>query len=187
MKFAFLIIIAPIMAWSWDSTKCSNMLNNGLYKKYKWGGVGDHNLKAMTQETKKAGASSASSNISTEGSTALLDPKYYTNVTRSESQSTSSTGECSPFALKERKQQREAFIVQNLEHIKVESAQGGGPYLEALAWISMCNDSVSPLFNSTLKANFQNVFLGHDAVQALDKVVSDSVELRQGCYEFSSI
>ncbi len=188
MKLFFIILMLSSSAFAWDSAKCSKMLNDGLYKKYEWGGVGDHNVNAMTKETKKSGSSTATAKISTEGSTAVLDPGYSTNVTRSETQSTSSWGECSLFGLKERKAQREAFVAQNLDQIKIEAAKGQGPFLESLAWLSLCESGTNSKFDLILQDNFQQVFAdGNQVPQALDRIIQESFQLQQKCFNFNDI
>lgn len=90
MKIILLITLLSFPAFAIDSVKCSRMLNDGLYKKYKWGGMGESNANAITAETRSSGPTTATSKISTEGTTALSDPVYYTNVSRSQTQSLSS-------------------------------------------------------------------------------------------------
>lgn len=164
------------------------MLNDGLYKKYEWGGVGDHNINAMTKETKKSGSSTATAKISTEGSTAVLDPKYSTNVTRSETQSTSSWGDCSLFGLLERKAQRQAFIAQNLDQIKIEVAKGQGLHLESLAWLSLCENGTNSEFDMVLQKNFRQIFIGEVQIpQEIDRIIQSSTQLQKKCFNFNDI
>lgn len=171
-----------------DSGKCSGMLNKGLYKNYKFHGIGEANAKAVTGETKSAGSSSASKNITTEGTTATVDPKYSSNVTRSESQSTSSTGDCSLFALKERSEYREQYLVQNQEQIELEISMGRGSHLEDLAWLSLCDDGISSEFSKTLQSNFDRWQQGSAKRSAtLDQILSENPRLATGCFNFSKI
>ena len=162
------------------------MLNDGLYKKYEWGGIGDYNLNAMTKESKKNGYTSATSNISTEGSTAAFDPKYSSNISTSEAQSTSSTGECSLFALEERKNQREVFISQNYDQIKKNIAMGSGDHLSVLAWFSLCEDSAQQDYNLLLQKNFEKFFLKKEDKASLsekiDHMISEEDALKKKCH-----
>lgn len=174
-----------------DSAKCSKMLNDGLYKKYEWGGMGDYNLNAMTKETKKNGHTTASSNISTEGSTALLDPVYYSNVSTSEAQSTSSTGECSLFAIEERKNQRDLYITQNFDQIKMNIAKGSGEHLEALAWFSFCEDGVKADFNQQLQKHYEDFYMKSGKpnllAENIDQVMGEDQGIKNKCIILSQL
>ena len=104
--FFLCFCLLSINSFSIDQKKCSKLLNNGLYKKYEYGGIDQ----PLTKATKKHGSSKATSVTSTEGSTALLDPKYYSNITTSETQFLSSTGACSGIALNQIKENRRKYI-----------------------------------------------------------------------------
>lgn len=190
MKLLLLsVFIFSSSAYAIDSAKCSKMLNDGLYKKYEWGGMGDYNLNAMTKESKKNGYTTASSNISTEGSTAALDPVYTSNVSTSQTQSTSSTGDCSLFALQERANQRDLYIAQNYDQIKKDIAKGSGEHLDALAWFSLCEDDAKNTFNHELQKNFENLFVNIDKTSLskdIDKVIAGDAVTKSKCYILSS-
>lgn len=182
-------MLASSSAFAWDSAKCSKMLNNGLYATYKWGGVGDSNLNAMTGETKKTNSASASSKISVEGTTAVLDPKYSSNISTSNTQGTSSWGDCSLFALQKRKEQRDLYLAQNGDQVKVDIAKGYGGHLEALSWFSLCDDQVILEFNSALQTEMKSLVDAHaqKLSQSIDKVIFSHKNLKSGCYNLSSI
>lgn len=182
---SFLAIFLQLSSsYAWDSAKCSKMLNDGLYKKYKFGGIGDANANAITGETKKSGSTSASSATSTEGSTALLDPKYYSNITTSEGQSTSSTGDCSLFALKERETFRNQYFAQNEFQIMNEIAQGGGMHIEDLAWLSLCDNDAN--LEKVLQANFSKFLQANKNGGAIiDQIVYQDPDLKTKCYNLS--
>lgn len=189
MKILLLIFFFGLPAFAIDSAKCSTMLNDGMWKKYKWGGVGESNAKAMTAETKTAGSTTATSRISTEGSTAISDPVYYTNISRSQTQSLSSWGACSLFALQERKQQREQYVRQNFDQIKKDIANGDGLHMETLSWFSLCDDQALDSFNETLQQKF--VKLGSSAEadfsKNMDQIVADNKSLTGKCINLSKI
>lgn len=186
MKWISFLFISLQLSFSyaWDSGKCSKMLNDGLYKKYKFEGVGDANLKAITGETKKSGSTTASSATSTEGSTAILDPKYSSNITTSEGQITSSTGECSLFALKERENFRNQYFIQNESQIMNEIAQGGGMHIENLAWLSLCENDAN--LGTVLQSNFSKfVPAKKNGGTVIDNVIFQDPSLKIKCYNLS--
>ncbi|MBO9666414.1 MAG: DUF3015 family protein [Bdellovibrio sp.] len=184
MKLFLVLFFLSSSAMAWDSGKCSKMLNDGLYKTYKWGGVGDANANAMTGETKRTNSVSASSKISTEGSTAVLDPKYSSNVSTSETQSTSSWGECNMFALQERKEQRDLYVAQNLDQIRKDIANGSGAHLEVLSWFSLCEDQATSQFNQVMQNQMKRLLVGDARVmtQNIDQLIKDNNSLAQQCY-----
>ncbi len=190
MKLFILLLLAAPASFAWDSSKCSKMLNDGLYKKYEWGGVGDSNINAMTKETKKSGSFSGTSNITTEGTTAVSDPKYSTNVSTSQSQTSSSYGDCSLFGLKERREQRDLYLAQNFDQIKRDIAVGRGPHLESLSWFSLCEDGIKTQFNDTLQKNFSALYTEGDEKKValkIDSVVAEDARLRTGCFILSAL
>ncbi len=190
MKIFITLFLISTQSFAWDSAKCSKMLNDGLFKKYEWGGVGDYNLNAITKETKKSGSLTASGYTTTEGTTAVSDPKYSSNVSTSETQLTSSWGECSLFALKERKQQRSLYIAQNYDQIKKDVALGRGEHLEALSWFSLCENQSGAEFNLTLQKNFENLFVNKDKAdlaQGIDESLTAEAHLKKSCFILSSL
>jgi hypothetical protein len=189
MKIALLILLANSFALAFDSSKCSSMMNNGLYKKYKFGGVGEANSKAMTGETKSAGTTKATSRMSTEGSTAILDPKYTTNVSVSGSQGTSSWGQCSAFGLLERREQRELYVAQNFDQIKKDIANGKGEHLNTLSWYALCENDATVSYSKTLQNSFE--VLANSAqpqfTKALDGIVEGIPALKAKCFNLSQL
>jgi Protein of unknown function (DUF3015) len=188
MKTFFLILIISGSAQAWDSAKCSKLLNDGWFKKYQWAGVGDYNVNAMTKESKKSGSFTGSSNVTTEGTTAASDPGYTTNVSVSQANITSSFGDCSLFALKERSTMRELYVQQNYEQFKKDVARGQGDHLEALAWLNLCEDGAQVDFNKTVQHNYQELFAsgqGAPFVRTLDEILEKNLGGR--CYNLSKL
>lgn len=189
MKIIVLITLLSFPAFAIDSAKCSRMLNDGLYKKYKWGGMGESNANAITAETRSSGPTTATSKISTEGTTALSDPVYYTNVSRSQTQSLSSWGECSLFSLQERKLQREQYVRQNFDQIKKDIANGDGLHMNTLSWFSLCDDEAQGNFNEMLQSEFGNLSLAKDEQLSskIDQIIESSKSLQGKCINLSKI
>lgn len=189
MKIITLITLLSFPAFAIDSAKCSRMLNDGLYKTYKWGGMGESNAKAITAETKSSGPTTATSKISTEGTTALSDPVYYTNVSRSQTQSSSSWGDCSLFALRERKYQRELYVRQNFDQIKKDIANGDGHHMNTLSWFSLCDDDSQNHFNETLQEKFEQLGSASDTSLSsqIDSIIENSKALTGKCVNLSKI
>lgn len=165
------------------------MLNDGMWKTYKWGGVGESNAKAMTAETKSSGPTTATSRISTEGTTAISDPIYYTNISRSQTQSLSSWGECSLFALLERKEQREQYVRQNFDQIKKDIANGDGLHMETLSWFSLCDDQAQGNFNETLQTQFEKLQVSSTSsfTQNMDQILGANKTLEGKCVNLSTL
>lgn len=184
-----MIVLFGSPAFAIDSAKCSRMLNDGMWKNYKWGGIGESNAKAITAETKSSGPTTATSKISTEGTTALSDPVYYTNVSRSQTQSLSSWGNCSLFALQERKEQREQYVRQNFDQIKKDIANGDGLHMETLSWFALCDDQAQASFNETLQTKFEQLGSSSesDFSKKMDQIVADNKSLTGKCVNLSTL
>jgi len=188
MKIFILLTLLSTQVWALNSSSCSSMLNNGWYKKYKWAGMGEANTRAITAETKSSNFISAISKITVENSTATVDPKYSSNVSTSQSQATSSWGECSAFALQERREQRDLYVEQNLDQIKKDVANGRGYHLEALSWFSLCEESVASEFNQELQKNM-SAFLVNNSKEFnknLDNILKNNNDLSTKCYILSA-
>lgn len=188
MKSCLLIAVVLMTSTSLfaiDSRKCSTMLNNGMWKKYRYGGMGEYNMNLMTQGTKKQGSSTVTSDVTTESTTALSDPKYYSNVSTSQTQSTSSWGDCSAFAqVQQLKKDREIYIAQNEHEVMIDVARGAGEHLKVITFYSAC----APEAYSELSAEIQKSFAGAKTIpstkticQSIDKVISESASLKSKC------
>lgn len=175
-----LIFSLPIMAL--DQAACSRLLNDGLYKKYQYGGVDQ----PFTKAVKRHGLSKGSSATSTEGTTALLDPKYWSNVSTSETQSTSSTGECNLFGLNKLKEQRELYFLQNRDELIADISQGRGEHLKVLAAYSLCDKDKTDLFGENLKEKtelFLHTKKGFGKI--IDQTVEGASNLQGVCYIYN--
>ena len=184
--FAFLIL-SPFV-YGMNRPRCSKMMNNGLYKTYKWQGV-ENRGPATTEEVKKNGSSKVQSDFSTENSTADLDPKYSSNLSSSMTQGTSSFGDCSVMALKERKEQRDLYIVQNYDQVRKQIAEGHGLHMETLAWMSLCDENVQSNFNSSLQNHYSEIYSSERALvgHSLDQIIDQTDLLKKNCFNLSSI
>jgi hypothetical protein len=178
----FLIsILFSNLSFSIDYAACSKMLNDGLYKTYKYGGIDQ----PLTKATKDHGFSSASSVTSTEGTTAILDPKYWSNITTSETQSTSSTGECSAIALNNLKSERELYIAQNRNELFLDIAMGEGKFTEVLAYMSLCDKQATPDFQKAIQGKIESfVDRKIDLGSLIDQAVIDS-KLLGKCHSYT--
>lgn len=179
------ILIASSSAFAIDSRKCSKMLNEGMWKRYKYGGMGEYNMNVMTQGTKKQGSSTVTSDVSTESSTALLDPKYYSNVSTSQTQSTSSWGDCSAFAHAEQlKKDREVYIAQNEHEVMIDVARGAGEHLKVITFYSACAPEAYPELSSKLQrslAGEKTIPNTNTICQAIDDIISNNTILKSRC------
>lgn len=189
MKIALLILLANSFALAFDSSKCSTILNKGLYKKYKWNGIGEANNKAMTAETKSSGSTKGTTRITSENTTAVVDPKYTTNVTVTGAQGTSSWGPCSAFGMLERRDQRDLYVAQNFDQIKKDIASGNGEHLKTLAWFALCEDHASDTYFQTLQSNFEKLSTSNEAhfTKTMDQVVESNSALKSQCFNLTAI
>lgn len=161
------------------------MLNNGLWKKYRYGGIGEAYHNACTQGTKREGSSTVLSDGTTEGSTALVDPKYSSNVSTSQTQSLSSFGECSLFAQAEQlKKDREVYIVQNEYEVMIDISRGAGEHLKVLTFYSACAPEAYEELRTKLKeslSNAQTMPTSGEICQNIDKIISSNESLKDKC------
>lgn len=187
MKMTLLLIVLAIssQAMAIDSNKCSALLNDGLWKKYKYMGVGESNIKACTNGTKKDGSSTATSDATTESTTALSDPKYTSHAYTSQTQSTSSWGECSMFADVQRlKEDREQYIVQNESEVLIDLARGKGEHLKVLTFYSACPPTAYAELGKRIQYQMStsiNSFSPKTIASDLDNVILGSEKLKQLC------
>lgn len=168
-----------------DSAKCSALLNDGLWKKYKYMGIGESNMKACTNGTKQDGSSTAISDSTTESTTAFSDPKYTSNAYTSQTQSTSSWGECSMFANVERlKEDREVYIAQNETEVLIDLARGKGEHLKVLTFYSACLPAAYSELGRKIQLQLAKSLDNYSArtiASDLDNAIIGSVELKDLC------
>lgn len=184
LSFSLMLIVsAPLYAV--DSKKCSNMLNNGLWKKYKYGGMGEAYWNACTQGTKREGSSTVTSDASTEASTTAVDTKYTSNVWTSQTQSTSSFGECSAFAQTEQlKKDREVYIAQNEYEVMIDISRGSGEHLKVVTFYSACAPEAYGELGTKLQQSISEAeaFPNSKTIcQKIDKIISESNSLKAKC------
>ncbi len=182
------IILASILTtqvYAINQQACSKMLNNGLYKTYKYGGIDQ----PLTKATKDHGISKASFVTSTEGTTALLDPKYWSNVTTSETQSTSSSGACSAIGFNKLKENRNKYIAQNYNEILKEASRGAGEHLQALAAFSLCDHEAFSRFFKHSKENVSNFIdkTGPEIGTIIDQTIKADNSLEGKCFSYADI
>lgn len=164
-----------------DQVKCSKLLNNGMWKTYKYGGIDQ----PLTKATKEVGVSKASSVTSTEGSTAISDPKYWSNVSTSETQSTSSYGDCSAIGFNNIKKMRDFYYEQNSTELLAQIARGDGEFLNVLTAYSLCDDNAFTRFKNILKNNMSNILSTDKPTDLIDSMVGSDLVLRKSCYAFN--
>jgi len=98
-------------------------------------------------------------------------------------QFTSSWGDCAAFGMVEKKKK---FIAENLDRLKIDSANGKGEYLDALAYLSGCPESSLKPFSAALQANYPGVFEGIQTPKGIsirmDRVIQNDLSLAQSCH-----
>ncbi len=191
MKIWLMLILTSFLPWAAfgiDKVRCSRMLNDGWYKTYRWRGVGNK-FPDMTNETKRNGSSKAQSDIWSEGTTAAFDPKFSSNYSSYMTQVISSFGDCSLFALKERKNQRDLYIAQNFAQVRKEIAEGRGLHMETLAFMSLCEVEAQADFNNSLQSGFEELYSEKTQTVGfkIDQIINSSTKLNQQCFNLSSI
>ncbi len=188
-KYTNLLFIALIFtshfSLALNDNKCSKMLNDGWFKKYKFGGIAPSVHKAITQETKSEGSTTATSNITTEGTTAVSDPGYTSNVMTSETQSSSSWGDCSLIALKLRQDQQIAYVEQNSITLEREISFGDGGHLDSLADFNFCETDSVAAFKIELKSNFTKINglkSSVEKIKYIKQIIRSNSKLNKTCY-----
>lgn len=176
----FLILIYSSSSMALNQQACSRLLNDGLYKKYEYGGVDQ----PLTKAVKRHGSSKGSSATSTEGTTALLDPKYWSNVSTSETQATSSTGECNLFGLNRLKEQRDLYFAQNSDEIMAEIAQGRGEHVSVLASYTLCDQDKFETFGRALQMKMKDFISEEQDYGAIINQAISANSLEKNCYIF---
>ena len=99
---------------------------------------------------------------------------------------TSSTSGCGLFA---RNDLRNHFIEENYYAIKLDSAKGGGEYLQALATLSGCERAeAQSRFESKMRSNFKDIYFNPISSKnptqispAIDQMIQDDLMLRLSC------
>lgn len=184
LVFVFSVMIFSFSAQAINLSACSGLLNKGWYKTYKYMGIDQ----PATKATKAQGTTKGSSAITTEASTASLDPKYWSNVSTSNTQSISSYGQCSALGMLELKEKRELYFVQNRDIIEEEMSQGKGLHLEVLALFALCDEDAQPVFRQLLQRNtarfleVKNLGYGHE----LDQLIQSESSLKGRCHSFEA-
>lgn len=176
-------VTTPVFAV--DSVKCSKMLNDGLYKKYTYGGIGEAFWNVCTKNSKREGSSTVTSDATTETSTMMVDTRYTSNVWTSQTQSTSSFGECSMFAQAEQlKKDREIYIAQNEPEVLIDIARGGGEHLKVITFYSACNPDAYKELSSRLQKSISESESMPDSKTIctdIDKIILKNAFLSQNC------
>jgi hypothetical protein len=181
-----ILLVTSSSLYAIDSKKCSKMLNDGLWRKYRYGGMGEAYWNACTQGTKKEGSSTVTSDATTEGTTTAVDTKYTSNVWTSQTQSTSSWGECNAFAQVEQlKKDREVYMAQNEHEVLIDIARGNGEHLKVITFYSACAPEAYTELGSKLKASLSK----HNALpdvktlcNDIDLIITQSDSLKQACF-----
>lgn len=178
---ALLILVAPLA----HATKCGQVVYNkhGMLRKYE---VLPLNL---TEAVKKHGVSSTSG-ATTEGSTASTDPGVSTGASDSQTQSTSTKGDCKWGGLFGFNDQQDFknYVQQNMNEIKnqISAAQGG--HIEVLAAFSSCKQAAT--LGRALQKNmdlFVDLSTKDSAVfvERIQNMISKDVSLSNQCQSTS--
>lgn len=179
-----LMLLFSGKTFAWNAGKCTTYLNEGLYQKYEYQGFDQ----PATKATKKHGSTQGSTKMSTETSTASLDPVHWTHLTASVTQGFSSWGPCSGLGLKQMREHREKYIVQNKEEILKEISKGQGEHLNVLASFSLCEDKSVPDFSSSLQKRM-NQFIDKSEKTFFGDIIDASIRghltLRAQCLSLS--
>ncbi len=103
----------------------------------------------------------------------------------STSQFTTSSGACALFGLRE---QRAVFIAENSEQLSLETAQGLGEYLDALAQLSGCETVQSQTqFKTVMQKNYATLYLNGTDMASAPKIAAGIDRLIQGTPGLSHI
>ncbi len=172
---------------AFDAAKCSKLLNGGFYKTYKYQGIDAPSSKA----TKDHGSTQGSSEVSTESSTAVLDPGHWSKYSTYGVQSTSSWGECSLLGLQKLREERELYFVQNKDEILREVARGRGEHLRVLATYTLCQDQSYEAFGVSLQKAMSELLHVESLPRpqfgrVIDGQVRTHENLKANCHDFGA-
>jgi len=154
----------------------------GWFRKYQYAHMN------ITQVSNKGNSSEVSTQKSTEHSTASSDPGVSSGFSTSDSQSTSSWGECSPFkVMAYLNKQRELYIAQNLFEIKKQMAVGKGGHIEALSFFSYCGPEAVPVLSQQMQQQFDrfafiNRLNQNQFSKELEQIIHSSKFLQKNCH-----
>ncbi len=148
-KQLFFTAAILILGQSSLATPCGDLIyKNGKLRKYEY--VNNSGI----ENTKKHG-SSTTAGVTTEGSTASVDPGVSTGVTASNGQSTSTQGECKWAGFFATNTEYNDYLNQNLIAIKNEISLGRGGHLEILASAMSCSQKGRLQLPAVLQKNFE--------------------------------
>lgn len=133
------------------------MVNNGWFRKYDYQGPYFHGLTAATKASQK-NPLMATVDVTNESATAGSDSGYSSNTSTSQTQATTSTGECSLFAENIRKGRVNGLIANNLNELKIDIANGKGVYTKALSEIILCRGDQEKEVSQLLRAQYSELF-----------------------------
>lgn len=148
------------------ATQCGDLIynKNGKFRKYEY--VNNTGI----ENTKKHG-SSTTVQVTTEGSTASVDPGVSTGVSQSHSQSTSTRGECKWGGFFVSHNDYKEYLAQNMHEIKNQMAKGQGGHLEILASAFTCDESGKKALSKVLQKNFGE-FVDYEPANAAEFAAS---------------
>ncbi len=181
--FLLAVVATPALA-KYGEANCFNevVTKNAMLRKYDykymWG-----SSESLTKG--QEGSSHVTSQNSTQGTTAGVDPGYTTGDTQAQFMSTSSKKPCESFWADNGRYEREKFIAANSDELKRDIARGAGQNLQAVAVLSGCNTAVLPHFYETVRTSYDALAPlspdGGALSSALDDVIAKDFVLSQGC------
>ncbi|MDH4466598.1 MAG: hypothetical protein QE271_00955 [Bacteriovoracaceae bacterium] len=182
MKFSlfFFLSFFSLMANALDSSRCSSFLNNGMWKRYKYMGIDN----PVTKATKNEGISKGTFVTSSEQSTGISDPKYWTNVSSSSSQGTSSWGDCRLLGLNNLKNMRDNYFNEHAAEIFADISKGDGHFLSVLSSFSLCDQISLQAYNLKLRQNIGVLTTSKTPIVEIDSLISNDEILKESCYVF---
>lgn len=166
-----------------DNNKCSELRNRGVWKTYKYQGLGE---KSAVSLSTKEGTTKASSGWTSETPTASVDPLFLINLsTVFPVQYSSSWGACALIGFNYRNESLKEYIALNNEEIFKEVAQGSGEHLEVLSYMSLCKPESSAHFNDVLQKHYSGLEKHRaDAaavLQEMDLLLKHDSQLNSDC------
>lgn len=190
-----------------SSQDCNKFLNEGWIKQYKYQGVGDPKYNptesfifgsskqsieitsegGSSKATREEGSTVGSSLSSTEDSTAVIDPKWWSNHVMDafvyRLSSSGRTGPCkySTVAKNKIKEIRELYFVKNNEDVLKEISRGSGEHLNVLAELSLCDKKSYPYFATAMQQNMDAFLNSKNKGKIIDGVIKNTKSLSLEC------
>ncbi len=161
----------------WNEVVTKRVMLRKYDHKYNWGS-------SDTLTKGQEGSLHVTSQNTTQGSTAVVDPGYTTGYSQAQLMSTSSKKPCNYLGASTNKE-RDQFTAANGDGLKRDIARGDGQNLRAFALLSGCNETVLTHYFAAMRSQYDALAPlsaeRGDLPQAMDQIVARDQQLAGAC------